>query len=168
MNIIRLSVFLFSLLIAAGFSVMSFAVSAQEPRADGPSGNIAIGGYSPVSYFEKGYAEPGLPEFSASYAGKTYYLSSEEQLAAFLKDPERYKPLFDLCPYSLTLGRRVAIDPTRFKIVGGHLLLFHNSEEIDALKEWNSRGDDAGQLERARRQYDFFEKEVGRSPNRSR
>ena len=30
------------------------------------------------------------------------------------------------------------LDPTNFKVIGDSLLLFHRSEEKDALLEWNS------------------------------
>lgn len=118
---------------------------------------LAIEGYSPVSYFEEGHPEPGRPEFTAVYNGRRYHLRDAEQLAKFEAEPRRYEPLFtEHCPYSLTLGRAVAIDPERFKIVDGHLLLFHRSEELDGLEAWNAADDDQGLLKEARRQYTLF------------
>ncbi len=97
-----------------------------------------IQGYSPVSYFTKNLAEKGSQQFRVEHKGKTYYLASARQVETFEQDPEKYLPLFSgFCPYSLTLGRQVAIDPTNFKIVGDALLLFHKSEEMDGLKRWN-------------------------------
>jgi YHS domain-containing protein len=114
-------------------------LSAQQLRDQSVTDDIAISGYSVVSYFEKGIAERGKPEFSSNYGGKTYYFVSAEQVGKFSQDPGKYKPLFDICPYSLILGRQVSVDPTRFKIVAGHLLLFHYSEDMDALQEWNKK-----------------------------
>lgn len=139
------------------FLLISMTVNAQQIREDSVSDDVAIEGYSPVSYFEKGIAERGKSEFSVDYQGRTYYFASAEQAGKFSRDPVKYKPRFDLCPYSLTLGRKVAIDPTSFKIIAGQLLLFHNSEELDALKEWNKKDDDLGQLKAAERQYKAFQ-----------
>lgn len=98
----------------------------------------AIQGYSPVSYFTKNVAEKGSQKFMVEHKGKTYYMASARQVETFKQNPEKYIPLFGgFCPYSLTLGRQVAIDPTNFKIVDDALLLFHNSEELDGLKLWN-------------------------------
>jgi len=130
---------------------MSFAIGNDEAP-------LAIEGYSPVSYFEEGRPERGSPEHSTVYNERTYHFTSEEQLARFEADPESYAPLFpDHCPYNLALGRRAEIDPTRYKIVDGHLLLFHYSEEMDGLKAWENHDDSESELlERARGQYTLF------------
>ncbi len=115
-----------------------------------------IEGYSPVSYFTKNLAEKGNQQFMVEYKSKSYYLTTARQAEIFKQDPEKYVPLFGgFCPYSLTLGRQVAIDPTNFKIVGGVLLLFHKSEEMDGLKRWNKESNhqylrEQEMLERAR------------------
>jgi len=89
--------------------------------------SLAIQGYSPVFYFEKDKVAMGLPQFSTKYKGKLYWLTSADQA--------QYLPKFEaFCPYALALGRKVAIDPTNFKIVAGQLLLFHRSNELDSLK----------------------------------
>lgn len=101
--------------------------------------DIAIGGYSPVSYFTKGEAQKGEPRFAANHAGKIYYLRSTEQMTIFNQNPEKYIPALGAhCPYSLAMGRDVAIDPKRFLIIDGRLYLFHKSEELDALRAWNN------------------------------
>jgi YHS domain-containing protein len=128
-----------------------------EPAKAPEVANLAIEGYSPVSYFEKNLPEKGKPEFQSSYEGKVYYLASAEQLATFEADPKHYAPVFgEYCPYSLALGRRVAIDPTRFEIVQGQLLLFHNSAELDALSEWDKDKDPNQLLKRAKAEYTLF------------
>ena len=96
--------------------------------------NIGLQGYSPVSYFALNRAERGDPAYSAEYNRRVFYFTSVEQKSLFLKDPMRYMPRFgEYCPYSLALGRRVAIDPTNFKIVDGQLLLFHDSVELSTV-----------------------------------
>ena len=99
----------------------------------------AIGGYSPVSYFTQNRAEKGRAEFAVSHQGVTYFLTSLAQVELFKRDPDKYQPQHDLCPYSLALGKQLPLDPTNFKIVGDSLLLFHVSDTAaDDLADRNS------------------------------
>lgn len=96
--------------------------------------NIGIQGYSPVSYFEHNRAERGNPEYSYKYKTKIYYFTSAAQIETFKQSPAAYIPKFgEYCPYNLALGRRVAINPTNFKIHNGDLLLFHDSVELSTV-----------------------------------
>ena len=113
---------------------------AMSGYADQTALAPAIGGYSPVSYFTKQRAEKGRPEFSVEHKGKVYWLASREQVEQFSADPDRYRPRYDVCPYSLALGKRLPLDPTNFKIVAGSLLLFHRSDQTDGLKGFESSG----------------------------
>ncbi len=97
-----------------------------------------IDGYSPVSYFTVNKAEKGSQEFSVEHKGKLYYLSSAEQVEIFNQNPDKYRPRYDSCPYSLILGEKVPLNPTNFKIIADTLLLFHKTDEDDGLKLWNS------------------------------
>lgn len=118
---------------------------------------LANQGYSLVSYFENGIAEMGITKYSANFEDKTYWFTSKQQLDTFNADPHSYLPLFgEMCPYSLALGRKVAIDPTNFKIIGGQLLLFHRSDELDALKEWNQLDNDIDLLGRAESKFELL------------
>ncbi len=105
---------------------------------DAPAADPSIGGYSPVSYFTKSTAELGSPEFAVEHEGAIYFLTSAEQVKLFEQEPDKYRPLHKSCPYSLALGMVTPLDPTNFKVIGGSLLLFHKSEEKDALFEWNN------------------------------
>ncbi|MEM7502930.1 MAG: YHS domain-containing (seleno)protein [Pseudomonadota bacterium] len=118
-------------LMLAFVSLWSAPVHAQEGVQP------AIEGYSPVSYFTEGAAEKGSSEYAVEHEGAVYFLTSREQMALFAQDPEKYRPRHKACPYSLAYGMVLPLDPTNFKIVGGSLLLFHRSEEKDALLEWN-------------------------------
>jgi len=152
--------------LATSLILLSTPAASQNETVERQD-NVAIQGYSPVSYFEKNRPERGKPEYSAEYLGRTYYFASEDQVKTFKRNPEKYKPMFDVCPYSLALGRRVAIDPTRFKLIAGRLLLFHNSDEMDALEEWNSREDKQVLLERAKDNHRFFQEHMNNSRNRN-
>src|SRR6266516_7443614 len=104
---------------------------------------IAIEGYSPVSYFEKGVAEKGDPRYAVNYRGVIYHLGSAEQVKTFNADPAKYEPAYDgWCAYGAAIGKKFPIDPQRFKIVGGRLFLFLRNEKVDALDLWN-QGDEA-------------------------
>ena len=108
--------------------------------------SLALQGYSPVSYFEKDKAAMGLPQLSTKYKGKLYWSTSADQA--------QYLPIFEaFYPYALALGRKVAIDPTNFKIVAGQLLLFHRSNELDSLKGWNQSDNEEELLRRAKNNY---------------
>lgn len=139
---------LFLLLIAGG------AHAAPERDPVPAQAAPEIGGYSPVSYFAKGQAEPGQREHAVAHQGRVYYLTSAAQVEAFYRDPERYQPRFPICPFSLTTGRQMAIDPTRFKVVGDTLLLFHRSENMDGLAAWNAAElSDEALIEQADKQF---------------
>ena len=103
---------------------------------------FAIGGYSLVSYFEHGVAEPGLPEFFVKYEGKTYLFTSLQQAEFFEKDPQKYLPAFGgTCAFGQVIDRNLPIDPTNFKIVDGQLLFFLKTPSIDSKALWDSLGD---------------------------
>jgi YHS domain-containing protein len=141
------------LLVAAALTLAAGPLSAQfqdrSPVSDDEA--PAIEGYSPVSYFEVGRPQKGSPAYSSTYRGKEYWFTSAEQLARFEADPSAYAPVFpDHCPYSLSLGRAVAVDPTNFKIVGGNLLLFHDSAEMAGATETLDEGEVESMLQRAR------------------
>jgi len=139
-----------------GGLLLTIALSAQPSTQD--DSVIALEGYSVVSYFDPGKAQLGSPEHSVRHDGKVYYFTSAAQQRAFLAEPDAYLPKFGAaCPYSLILGRDVAIDPTRFKIVGGQLLLFHNSKELDALRAWQNDGrSDEQLLDLANKRYELL------------
>jgi hypothetical protein len=63
------------LLITTTFFYSAFIFSEQyQPSKN----NLAIEGYSPVSYFTNNIAEKGKSEFSVIYLSKIYYLTSKE------------------------------------------------------------------------------------------
>ena len=122
------------------------AAKVMAQQADETSAEPEIGGYSPVSYFTENRAELGSAEFAVEHDGRPYFLTSEEQVELFAENPERYRPRYSVCPYSLAYGMVLPLDPTNFKIVGDHLLLFHKSEEKDALLDYDASDLDVEEL----------------------
>ena len=123
--------------------------------ADGP----AIGGYSPVSYFDSDGPRIGDPAFAAMHDGQIYHFTSDDERARFEAEPGRYVPVFGaFCAYNLALGRTTPIDPTNYKIVGDQLLLFHRSVGNDALAKWEAdQAPEEERLRRARGQFRLLE-----------
>lgn len=101
------------------------------------SNPLAIGGYSPVSYFEKGCAELGSSRHAVEHGGRVYHLASAEQAEAFRASPDKFLPAHGgVCAYGVTVGETFPVDPTNFKVVDGRLLLFLKNDEVDARELW--------------------------------
>lgn len=121
--------------------------STAELTRQGPD-NVAIDGYSPVSYFTKGVAEKGDPEFSVSFEGVSYWLADADQAEQFSADPGRYAPAHrGWCSLMLTGSGNLAVaNPESFKIVDDRLLLFWSGDfkgqSIDGLGNWQSKFED--------------------------
>lgn len=114
-----------------------------------PAHGVAMEGYSPVSYFA-GRAERGSPLFAVEHRGVTYHLTSTAQVAEFRRDPAKYEPAFGgWCALGMAVQDKFPVDPTRFKIVDGQILLFLVNENVDALDVWN--GKDEAELMKAAR-----------------
>ena len=135
-------------------SIVIISTFAATLSAETNSKEPFLEGYSPVSYFTAGKPEMGSPEFTVEHKGKYYYLTSAKQLAIFNKNPDKYAPRYDVCPYSLTLGAITPLNPMNFKIVGDTLLLFHKSDNADAQELWNNSDlSDQELIERADKKY---------------
>lgn len=105
---------------------------------------VALDGYSPVSYFEKGQAEKGSKQHKSQYEGVSYYFTSKAQKTTFENNPSKYVPAYGgWCAFGISVGGLFRVDPEKFKIVDGQLLVFLNDIEVDARKLWNetSNGD---------------------------
>ena len=128
------------------FCLFNTAIAQEEEL----SLNIAVAyeGYSLVSYFTENKAEKGSEEFSYILNNNAYYFTSEKQLKMFKKNPAKYAPRYDFCSYGISVGKQLSLDPEKFKVVDGSLLLFHRSENfenddiIDGLSLWNQEAID--------------------------
>src|SRR5438128_2227452 len=137
-----------ALFVIAGLGVLlGVGVTAPaEPPAQADPGQkpnvsaagVALEGYSPVSYFEAGKAEMGKAEYAVNHDGATYHFASAAQRETFRANPGKYLPAYNgWCAFGMAIEKTFPIDPKRFKIVDGRLLLFLKNEKVDALELWN-------------------------------
>ena len=114
-----------------------------------PSHGVAIEGYCPVAYFAVNKPVRGKPEHASTYNGVTYYFVSADAKKAFDADPEKYIPAFGgWCAFGMSIEDKFPVDPEKFKIVDGKLLLFLNNRNVDALELWEN-GDEKELLRKA-------------------
>ena len=139
-------------LVTVTFALLSFACSAVPPENTLDllrisDENVAIDGYSPVSYFQHGRAEQGSAEYNVQHEGITYFLTGLDQVEFFEADPGRYQPAHGgWCSLMLSgSGQRTPANPESFKIIDDKLLMFwhgdYNGQTISGLKNWASKTD---------------------------
>jgi YHS domain-containing protein len=119
------------------------ALSAQDKMAHNiDNSNIALQGYSPVSYLDLGLAQRGNKNFKSDYGKVTYYFTSTEQKATFDKNPNKYLPQFGgYCAFGIYAGAKFRVDPNKFMVNDGKYYLFLNNVELDAQQLWMSEND---------------------------
>ncbi|GAA4276238.1 YHS domain-containing (seleno)protein [Aquimarina mytili] len=99
--------------------------------------NIALEGYSPVSYLDLGIAQKGLKQYKSTYNKVVYYFTSEEQKAAFDKNPNKYTPQYGgFCAFGIYAGAKFRPDPNKFIVKDGKYFLYLYNLELDAQQLW--------------------------------
>lgn len=118
--------------------VLSTASFAQDNMANNiDNSNIALQGYSPVSYADLGLAQRGVKEFKTEHEGVVYYFTSKEQKASFDRNPSKYLPQYGgFCAFGVYAGAKFRVDPTKFISKDGKYFLFLNNIELDAKQLW--------------------------------
>jgi YHS domain-containing protein len=116
------------------FFVSSF-ISAQN-NYNLKKGAVA-NGYDVVAYFNNKSLK-GSKKITTKYDNVTFRFSSEKNLEAFKKEPQKYIPQYGgYCAYAIAKnGEKVSIDPKTFEIKNGKLYLFYNSWGTNTLKLW--------------------------------
>lgn len=125
------------------FGTLSDATSAPDTSQQNlKDGRIALAGYDPVSYFTEVGPQKGKVSISEERDGVVYYFSSTENRDRFLGDPDRYEPPFGgWCAWAMLEGKKVAVDPLRYRIYDGKLLLFYDGFWGNTLKKWTRRAE---------------------------
>ncbi|WP_422104012.1 YHS domain-containing (seleno)protein [Winogradskyella sp.] len=120
--------------------VVLFATSvfAQDKMANNiDNSNIALQGYSPVSYLDLGLAQKGNKNFKSEHKKVIYYFTSAKQKTTFDKNPEKYLPQYGgFCAFGCYAGAKFRVDPNKFLIKDGKYYLYLNNVELDAKQLW--------------------------------
>lgn len=118
-------------------------IFAQDNKANNiDNSNIALQGYSPVSYANLGLAQKGIKEFKSEYNKITYYFTSAEQKASFDKNPEKYMPEYGgFCAFGIYAGAKFRPDPNKFITKDGKYFLYLYNLELDAQQLWLNEND---------------------------
>jgi YHS domain-containing protein len=124
-------------LVAVAFLVAT-TVFAQDNKANNiDNSNIALQGYSPVSYLDLGLAQKGNKNYKSEYKKVVYYFTSNEQKSTFDKNPERYLPQYGgFCAFGCYAGAKFRVDPNKFIVENGKYYLYLNNVELDAKQLW--------------------------------
>lgn len=111
---------------------------AQDNKANNiDNSNIALQGYSPVSYLDLGIAQKGLKQYKSEYKKVVYYFTSAEQKATFEKNPSKYLPQFGgFCAFGIYAGAKFRPDPNKFIVKDGKYFLYLYNLELDAQQLW--------------------------------
>ncbi|MEQ6124045.1 YHS domain-containing (seleno)protein [Pseudotenacibaculum sp. MALMAid0570] len=118
-------------------SALGFSQNKKENNID--DSNIALQGYSAVSYLDMGLAQRGTKQFKTIHNKIAYYFTSAEQKEKFDKNPTKYLPQYGgFCAFGVYVGAKFRVDPNKFVISNGKYYLFLNDLEVDAKQLWIS------------------------------
>ena len=113
----------------------AFAQDKQANNID--NSNIALQGYSPVSYLDLGLAQKGVKDYKSEYQKVVYYFTSAKQKAAFDKNPSKYLPQYGgYCAFGVYAGAKFRTDPNKFIVKDGKYFLYLYNLELDAQQLW--------------------------------
>lgn len=127
--------FLAACMVALSIGSMSAPASAAEaikPIFSTAAG--AIRGYDPVAYFKQNKPVKGNAKFTTQWQGASWHFSSQDNLDAFVANPEKYAPQYGgYCAYGVAQGYTPATDPAAFQVRDDKLYL-NLSKAV--LKKW--------------------------------
>ncbi|WP_353778674.1 YHS domain-containing (seleno)protein [Winogradskyella sp. 3972H.M.0a.05] len=118
--------------------ITAITVEAQDKKANNiDNSNIALQGYSPVSYLDLGIAQKGLKQYKSEHNKIVYYFTSEDQKKAFDSNPNKYLPQYGgYCAFGVYAGAKFRPDPNKFIVENGKYFLFLYNIELDAQQLW--------------------------------
>ncbi len=122
-------------LVALFIATSLFAQDKMANNVD--NSNIALQGYSPVSYLDLGLAQKGNKAYKSEHKKVVYYFTSAEQKATFDKNPSKYLPQYGgFCAFGTYAGAKFRVDPNKFIVKDGKYYLYLNNVELDAKQLW--------------------------------
>lgn len=131
-------------------------LNAQDKKANNiDNSNIALQGYSPVSYLDLGIAQKGLKQYKSEHEKVVYYFTSEDQKKKFDGNPEKYLPQYGgYCAFGVYAGAKFRPDPNKFIVEGGKYFLFLYNLELDAQQLWMAENNHNGLVRKANSNWD--------------
>lgn len=124
------------ILLILSFALLLITVFGGTVPGKAQSDRVAIKGYDTVAYFKAGKAIKGTGSLNHPWHNMTWYFSSKENKALFVKSPQEYAPQYDgYCAWAMSEGRKAQTDPEVWKIVRGKLYL--NCSRA-AFKKWSA------------------------------
>jgi YHS domain-containing protein len=88
-----LKIFIIPIFMLCILALSSYNVFALAP-VNLDKGGIAIKGYDPVAYFIEQRPVKGSQDLSYMWNGAEWWLSTQEHLELFKKEPEKYAPQY--------------------------------------------------------------------------
>lgn len=134
----------------------SVSLIAQDKQANNiDNSNIALNGYSPVSYLDLGLAQKGTKEYKSTYEKVNYYFTSAKQKSSFEKEPTKYLPQYGgYCAFGMYAGAKFRPDPNKFLVKDGKYYLFLYNLELDAQQLWLEKNDHQGLVKKANKNWE--------------
>lgn len=100
---------------------------------------LALRGYDAVAYFTANKPVKGKKKYATEYKGATWHFSSQENVDAFVLNPESYEPQYGgYCAYSVSVNKLVKANPKLWKIINDKLYVNYNR---NIHKRWLKRPD---------------------------
>lgn len=126
------------ILVALMVTLTTSVTWAQDKKANNiDNSNIALNGYSPVSYLDLGLAQKGDKQFKSEHNKVAYYFTSAKQKSVFDKNPQKYLPQYGgFCAFGVYAGAKFRVDPNKFIVKNGKYYLFLYNLELDAQQLW--------------------------------
>ena len=120
---------LFIIFFAFSWIFLLLACSAQIAPINVDAEGVTLKGYDPVAYFTDSAPVKGKKEFQYEWHGAKWLFASQEHLAMFQANPEKYAPHYGgYCAYAVSQGKTADIDPEAWSIVDGRLYLNLNKD----------------------------------------
>lgn len=128
---------------------------AQDKKAYNiDNSNIALEGYSPVSYLDLGIAQKGLKEFKSEHDKVAYYFTDADQKKKFDKNPGKYLPQYGgYCAFGVYAGAKFRPDPNKFIVKDGKYFLYLYNLELDAQQLWLAENNHAVLVDKANKNW---------------
>jgi YHS domain-containing protein len=106
-------------------ALSAWAGGPYNTTEEGEDKRLMLKGHDPVAYFTQEKHVLGNPAIKAEHDGVTYRFASEENKAAFVKEPAKYAPQYGgFCTNGIVYGIPWGGDPDAWKIIDGKLYIF--------------------------------------------